>query len=338
MANAESKDRFVLGGDIGGTNANFCIAKVGADQPEVILKKRESTTEVDEFSELVTGFLNYAREHQYYPEVACFAVAGPVENLKGCQRVKMTNTKLFVDSRQIIENTTLKKVLIINDFAAISYAINVLKKDDFITINHGSASAVDHGVRAVLGAGTGLGKNILYHHDSINAYLSIPSEGGHADLPLLDAEELKFAEFIKKINGIETQVCYEDVLSGKGLEIIYKYLQTSRYPDAPENLTAVEISKTKNDNPCSGETFEWFIRFYARCARNFALDALARGGVYIAGGIAAKNTDAFRGFADEFVKNEVYHEFLREIPIYLITNYDISLIGCAYALLVQNYI
>lgn len=338
MANAESMDKFVLGGDIGGTNANFCIAKISAGQPEIILKQRKNTTAVDDFSQLVIGFLNFAKEHQYSPELACFAVAGPVENLEGFQRVKMTNTKLLIDSKELIEKTTLKKVLLINDFEAISYAINVMKNDDFITINPSSAPELEHDVRAVLGAGTGLGKNILHYQDTVNAYLPIPSEGGHADLPLVDAEELKFAEFIKKLNGIKTQICYEDVLSGKGLENIYQYLQTDRYPDESESLTAPEISKTKNDNPCSRDTFEWFIRFYARCARNFALDVLARGGVYIAGGIAAKNTDAFRGFADEFVKNEVYQDLLKNIPIYLITNYDISLIGCAYALMVHKYI
>ena len=74
------------------------------------------------------------------------------------------------------------------------------------------------------------------------------------------------------------------------------------------------------------------MKFYARAARNFALDTLARGGLYIAGGIAAKNRDSFSDFMTEFVKNEVYKELLSNIPIYLITNYDISLIGSAYAI------
>ena len=65
MGNAESKDKFVLAGDIGGTNANFCIAKIGAGQPEIILQKRKSTPVVNDFSQLLIGFLNYAKEHQY---------------------------------------------------------------------------------------------------------------------------------------------------------------------------------------------------------------------------------------------------------------------------------
>jgi glucokinase len=336
MANGELNDKIVLGGDIGGTNANFCIANLKTGQPEIVLQKRESTASADDFSELVNGFLNYAKENQYTPQVACFAVAGPVDTKEGNQKVKMTNTELVIDSKELIEKTTLKNVLIINDFEAISYAINVLRNDDFITLNPGSV--VDSGVCAVLGAGTGLGKNILYYHETVNAYLPIPSEGGHADLPVQSEEELNFVNYVKDIWKIQTQVCYEDVLSGKGLEIIYKYLRATRYHEAPENLTAVEISTTKESNPCSSETFEWFIRFYARCARNFALDVLARDGVYIAGGIAAKNTESFTRFLDEFQKNEVYHELLKDIPIHLITNYDISLIGSTYALIVRKFI
>ena len=122
------------------------------------------------------------------------------------------------------------------------------------------------------------------------------------------------------------------------MENLYAFFESTKYQNEPKNLTAIQISETKSKNPCSKETFEWFIRIFARAARNFALDVLARGGVYIAGGIAAKNTDAFNNFFDEFVKNEVYHELLKDIPVYLITNYDISLIGSAYALVANGLI
>ena len=111
----DSQKKIVLTGDIGGTNANFCIAGFNNFTPEILLKKTESTTSVEDFSVLINDFLAYAKEKKFEPEVACFAVAGPVENLEGYQRVKMTNTKLLVDSKELIENTTLKKVLLIPD-------------------------------------------------------------------------------------------------------------------------------------------------------------------------------------------------------------------------------
>ena len=70
---------------------------------------------------------------------------------------------------------------------------------------------------------------------------------------------------------------------------MYRYLNSKKYPNAPKRLSAVEISNTKTLNKCSQETFELFVYYFARAARNFALDTLARGGLYIAGGIAARN-------------------------------------------------
>jgi glucokinase len=323
-------DKIVLSGDIGGTNANFCIAGIKKGIPHILLQGRESTGSVDDLSRLVNNFIAEAQAHNFNPETACLAVAGPIETRKDYQKVQMTNTDLLIDTRKLKRNTGLKDIMLMNDFDAVSYAINVLDRQDFIVLNKGRA--IPKAVKAVLGAGTGLGKNILHYHEQVEAYVPLPSEGGHADLPLLTTTELKMAEFIKKINGIKRQLCYEDVLSGRGLENIYKYLSTSKYPELPIDLTAAEISTTQNDNSCSQETFEWFIRFYARCARNFALDTLARGGLYIAGGIAAKNHGSFTDFVEEFIRNEVYENILQNIPIYLITNYNISLTGAAYAL------
>ncbi len=336
MTEKEKYEKIVLSADIGGTNSNFSIVGFKRGIPEILLFKRESTASADELSDLVNKFFVYAKEKKFEPEVACFAVAGPVESKKEYQTVKMTNADLVVDSRNVLRKTPLINVLIINDFEAISYAINVLRREDIMTLNEGEA--VEKGVRAVVGAGTGLGKNILHFHENVNAYIPISSEGGHSDLPLLNEEELRMAEFIKKIRNIKNQVSYEDVLSGRGLENIYKYLSTTMHPSSPRDLSAEEISKTKETNPCSKDTFEWFVRFYARCARNFVLESLARGGLYIAGGIAAKNIDSFSNFMEEFVKNERFYNLLKNIPVHIITNYDISLFGAAYALTVRKYI
>lgn len=326
----------MISGDIGGTSADFCIVGLRGNKFEILYQQRLSTTSTKNFAELVNEFLIMARLEGYKSNNACFAIAGPVEQGKGYQKVKMTNAKLKIDTRELKKTTPLGTILLINDFEAISYAINVLPKTDFVTLNKGKS--VRKGIRAVLGAGTGLGKNILHYQESLDAYIPIPSEGGHADLPITDEWELKLIKFIKSQKKLKHLVCYEDVLSGSGLEMVYKYLNKTKYKTLKKNLSAVEISKTKKTNLCSQETFDWFIRFYARCARNFALDVLSRGGLYIAGGIAAKNQDSFKKFIPEFIKNDTYKGILKNIPVHLITNYDISLIGAAYALKINKFI
>ena len=131
-----------------------------------------------------------------------------------------------------------------------------------------------------------------------------------------------------------------DVLSGEGLENIYAFLRRGKRFE--ETVFTKEIDKSKNkpeliskyrkvDKTCK-ETFGIFKIAYAKFAKNMALDALALGGVYIAGGIAPKNTDIFdREFIKIFEESHKMRHVLRKIPVYLITNCDVGLLGAGFA-------
>ncbi len=326
----KKKGSIVLAADIGGTNANLAIVRPRKAGAEILFQRNEETSATTDFVSVVNGFLELAKDEGYEPKSGCFAVAGPVEVMIDRRRVKMTNVSVIVDSHEIEEKTSLSHVEVMNDFEAVSYGILELKESDCLTLNGGKSLA--RATRAVVGAGTGLGKSILCFNDAVGDYLPVPSEGGHADLPLLAQEELDLAEFIRKERKLRHAITYEDVLSGRGLEILYQYLSATRFPDVQRGLSAEAISDSLSDNPCSGNAFGWFVRFYARCARNFVLDTLARGGLYIAGGIAAKNSASFSGFMGEFVKNDEYGDLLESVPVRLITNYDVSLLGAGRAL------
>lgn len=93
------------------------------------------------------------------------------------------------------------------------------------------------------------------------------------------------------------------------------------------------ISNYRLVDPLCKETFRLFTRFYGRCAKNFALATLAMGGLYIAGGIASKNKEIFSApdFFEEFENASQRRDVLKEIPIYVILNYDVSLYGACFA-------
>lgn len=325
------RKKVVLTSDMGGTNADFAIVQFDDKCIRILLKRRESTPSLNNIYESINRFLEYSKDKGYEPDSACIAVAGTVENRAGKQRVKMTNADIVIDSQEIAKRTRLKRILIINDFEAISYATNIISKDSIKVI--GSHSPQKGGIRAVVGAGTGLGKSILCFDKRCDAYIPLPSEGGHCDFPVMNEFELKLADFIRKSKGIKAHISYEDVLSGRGLENIYNFLRVTKFQRLPKNLTAEEISNTKKTNQCSKETFDWFIKFYSRCCRNLALETLAMGGIYIAGGIASKNPESFSDrFIDEFRKHERFSNLLKKIPVYLIKDYDVSHIGAAFAL------
>jgi glucokinase len=62
-----------------------------------------------------------------------------------------------------------------------------------------------------------------------------------------------------------------------------------------------------------------------------ALRVLARGGVFLAGGIAAKNVQYFTDgrFLAAFLRKGRFRELLAEIPVDLITNEKVGLLGAA---------
>ncbi len=317
-------------GDIGGTNTNLSTSGL-SEETEVHNIHHEPTPPNADFSSIINKYIDSIDEQ---PEVACFAVAGPVKN----QRIEMTNRGIIIDANEIVQKTSLKKVLLINDFEAIGYATNTLRDDEIRELNKGSP--VEHAARVAVGAGTGLGKNILFYDPELRAYLPSASEGGHADCPIYNEEELQITQFVQKKHQISDPIEYEHLLSGRGLEVIYEFLQSTRFPSEAPAMEAKMISQERLNSPCCAATFELFIRFYARCAKNFAIDTYALGGVYIAGGIAANNHDMFtKQFMQEFTRhfNPKYRTIFEQIPVHIITNYDVSLKGAAHAIYLNLY-
>jgi glucokinase len=171
----------------------------------------------------------------------------------------------------------------------------------------------------ILGAGTGLGKALLINYH--NMYHPNASEGGHSDLPIT-VDETDFLLWCRE------RIEYEDVLSGRGIVHIYNFMLT-KY-DGSGTKDPAEIMK--ENSPAAENTRKQFIKFYARCAKNFVLEGLARGGVIIAGGIAAKHPHLFNNdFIKEFMRNDSQKSWLSKVPIKIITNYNISLSGAAFA-------
>ncbi len=323
----------ILAADIGGTNSTFALVDTSST-PTIVHKARYPTSEVLIFPTIVNRYLEQLhKEGIAIPESGCFAIAGPVSNNKG----RLTHAKFEVDAKELIEHTPLKETLVINDFDAVSFAIATLTEKDKILIKKGEIDPL--GRIAVIGAGTGLGKSLLVWDEHYRAHTPVPSETGHADLAVHSQEEYDFADFTLKRLNTTGPASWEMALSGRGLVNIYEFLLSrsgmndKRRTLADANITPEYISANRKTDRLCAEAFSWFERFYARCAKNAVLDYVATGGVYIAGGIISNNKDLFGPvFLEEFTKNLRLKEILVKAPIWGITNYDISLIGCANAL------
>jgi glucokinase len=89
-------------------------------------------------------------------------------------------------------------------------------------------------------------------------------------------------------------------------------------------------SNAKTD-PLAAATMRMFICAYGAEAGNLALKILPYGGLYIAGGIAAKNLPLLTDgtFSTAFNHKGRVSDLLSKVPVYVILNPQVGLIGAA---------
>lgn len=243
------------------------------------------------------------------------AVAGPVE------RGVYSAPPLIpwdVDIANARTDYGFKRSVLINDFVAQAYATRSVMGASAQTILPGHR--IPGGTVAVIGAGTGLGKALLVSLSS-GSCIAIPSEGAHASFPFVSQEECRFQEFLIQELG-EDYITANDAVSGKGLSLIHQFL-------TGEKLEPKEVM-ARCTLHC--ETLVWASRFYGRACRNFALETLSFGGVYIAGGIAAKVPQLVThdAFSREFLSSRTMGRLLARMPVMLMSDEESGLWGAAF--------
>ncbi|WP_320008775.1 glucokinase [Maridesulfovibrio sp.] len=306
----------VLAIDIGGTNSRFAAFKTGPCH-QLVMKETVwfSSVEAQSFDHLMDMLA--ASDFPYSPsdfDVTVIAVAGPVLGGGYCD---ITNVNWDVDFRGGYEKYGFRSAVLINDFAAQAYACRTPAVDGCRVIHAAEVSPT--GTVGVVGAGTGLGHCALVPVPvSELGYVPVPSEAGHISFPCQTPEELDFCRFVMDKRNL-SYCCGDEVLTGRGLNILHLYL-------TGEDLEPREVAaKMKQGN----ETLEWYSRFLARCCRNYAISVCATGGLYIAGGIVAKNPFVVEHpvFMDEFLDSSSMGDYLKQVPVFLNDNQESGLYG-----------
>jgi glucokinase len=285
----------ILAGDIGGTKT--LLRSVG-DDGQTVAEQRYESGEWQTFDALLADFLARLDEK---PRASCFAVAGPVWG----NRAEVTNLQWVMDGAKL--NATL-----INDFQAVALGVTELDDDDLISIHPGQRDR--NQPIAVLGAGTGLGEALIINGRAVN------TEGGHQDFAPQDEEQTRLFLQLHERYG---HVSWERVVSGMGLVNIFTFL-------GGHDCDPAEISGlAERGDTRARRTFEIFVDAYGAEAGNMALRVLARGGVFLAGGIAAKNIPWFTDgrFVEAFLRKGRFRELMETIPVDLITREDVGLLG-----------
>jgi glucokinase len=306
-----------LAADIGGTYTRLLLAEPCASGWRTLREQRYAGHDYPSLAAILAQFLSPGER----PEVACIAVAGPLEG----QRIQMTNLPWLLDAAQLSEQFGIATVRLLNDFAAQAYALNALPASDLCTLQVGVPQA--DGVRALIGAGTGLGMALLL--PSAGQWQALASQGGLADFAPQGVEQLALCQAFQSAYGRASQ---ELLLSGHGLERIYSFLAGRGVLLNTASLSAHAISLAgEQQEPLACAALRLFALIFAASAGNLALLSLARGGVYLSGGIAPKILRFLQEPAviAAFANKPPMGELLQSIPVHVVLNEQLGLIGAA---------
>ena len=307
----------IFAADIGGTNSRFAHFQIDQNSTLALVgTKWLPTTEADSFAQLLEQLsLSDFTLASEKADIAVIAVAGPVEHGTYCAPPYIS---WDIDLTRKESKKALQQGYLINDFVAQAYACRSPVGKSAGSILPGEIIA--DGTIGVLGAGTALGKASLVPLPG-NRFLALPSEGGHAYFPFISPREFSFHKFYQEKSGLK-HITGNLVVSGRGLSYIHWFL-------SGEELEPQEV--TARFTPES-ETLAWAAKFYGRVCRDYALDVLALGGLYIAGGVAARNSEILthRNFRNEFLNSPTMGHLLANIPVFLIDNQDSGLWGAGF--------
>ncbi len=306
----------ILAGDIGGTSSRFGSFTWGAQEGLRLEETRWlKTGAARSFAELLDGLRGSGLP--FGPgsaDLSVFAVPGPVRRGRFCSP---PNISWDIDLDDQGLSPPAGEALLINDFSAQAFATRSPAAETAVAILPGEEDP--EAAVAVIGAGTGLGHAALVG-DGRGGYLAVPAEKGHAGFPMNAGRERDYQAFLCAELG-EDYPRGDSVVSGAGLALLHRFLTGERV--SPEELTPRLESEE--------ETLEWFARFYGRACRDYALTVLAKGGLFIAGGLAARTPAMVRheAFRNEFRRSPTMAKILERIPVRLMTDQESGLWGAA---------
>jgi glucokinase len=330
-----SPERIVLAADVGGTNLTLALLSGSPGRVRLLRKQVFSTAAETSLLGPLRRFLQDGDA----PTAFGISAAGQVEG----HRIQLTNATWGIDARALAADLGIP-VGLMNDFTAVARGVLLLDAAQLLPLPHGGPEPVPdpEGTVLVVGAGTGLGVGFITREGGASRVH--PSEGGHIGLPVTGGETL---ELWKHLNhhfpgppGAETAV------SGPGIANIHAFLTASgRFPRTPATEAILALPEAERPaaiarqaDPGCRRAMELFVELYARVCAELCAVFLPAGGIFLAGGIAAKNADLLLGerrFMSCFDRNYRPHidAITRATPVHIVRDYDVSLYGAADAAL-----
>jgi glucokinase len=240
------------------------------------------------------------------------AVAGPVAP----DRAALTNGDWVIEAASL----PFEDVVLVNDLAAMAWALPVLGADDLETWRAGEPEP--DAPALVIAPGTGLGLAMRL------ADRVVSTEAGHSAFAPGDDTE---AAILDDLRQRERAVSNEDLLCGSGLPRLAAAIARLRgAPPPPEDAASIGEVAARGD-ALAREAIALFWRALGGFCGDAALIHGARGGVYLAGGAATKLLPFLdrAAFLARFDAKPKMRDYLARIPVHRIMHPEPALLGLA---------
>lgn len=320
----------ILAGDIGGTKTSLALFEREENTLKVHSQHQFDSRKYENFSDILREFSHINMDRHITS--AAFGIAGPIIN----EQCHTTNLPWDISLDDLGELLKIDQIYLLNDLEATAYGMLYMPKEAFIDLNPNALKV--KGNCAVIAAGTGLGKAMLYFDGK--THHPIASEGGHCDFAPITSQQDTLLSWLR--HRFPEHVSLERILSGSGISAMYDFLYESGFAAESDLMKNLNENEDKNahisnnalqhKDPLCIETLRLFSEIYGAETGNLALQTISLGGVFIGGGIAPKilpflQTDTF---INAFVSKGRFEPMLRNIPIKVSLNPETALFGAAH--------
>ncbi|AXC48895.1 glucokinase [Paracoccus suum] len=297
-----------LVGDVGGSNVRLALADDG--RLVASSARRSSGADVAGLEALIATFLADAGGPAI--TAACIAVAGPVAN----GRASLTNRTWQVSEDDLARVTGARRVLLINDLAALGHATASLTPR---VLRSASDDRPHNGQALVVGAGTGFNVCAVRALPG-GGVLPLEAEEGHTALPLTIARRLTD---LLGADATEAFPSVEHLFAGRGLARFHAL----RSGVAPVPGEAIAAAANAGD-AAAVETLSQYAEAFGLMLREVALRFMPREGIWLAGSVARTLVPRTDRIAAGMLGNPLMRDIPLSTPLLLIEDDMAALQGC----------
>jgi glucokinase len=320
VGNIPTQGEFVLCINSRNSGVDCAVFGIENNVPVLLLSTYIKNEDIKNFAESIKSIVtciksNYGITIKY----ACFSAPG----VPSAQKDYLTHPRLpyVIDTKEIIPACGLTEAFIVNNFLALSHGIDFLDKDAISSLH--DVPAEEHGIRAIVGAGSGLGTVTMIWNEEQQRYNSLPSEAGTGNFPVFDQFEFDLMMAMKKVRKFDT--CHwAFFVALPAIEYMHQILQDMNYEqcgmDEKKKLDALTILTSAQSDACCHKVADLFYKFYARFMYNFVWTTLPFGGIYLVGETATDYSEMLSNiFLPEYFNCVATKKHIvQRIPIYVI--------------------